>query len=229
MQARVVFWKADELVHACGPGVEPNSFVWKVCYLSHESCVRRDIHAAWMRHSGAWTAFSQWVNTIREASQKSVTPEHALYAARNIVIFIQGGDTLSEKVMEDLSSTEHKSVVDESSSIVLSLLKRECDGAHWHMLSERVRRLTESALQQGLECSRRATHKWLSQAFKRGEQVQPTGGVGKRRRSPSYRWLSETVTETSRQTRNVWRNCMPRVEREWGGEDAIGFVEEINS
>ena len=52
----------------------------------------------------AWKAFGQWVNTIRKASPKSVIPEHALCAARKIVIFIQGGDTISKKVMEDLSS-----------------------------------------------------------------------------------------------------------------------------
>ena len=39
--------------------------------------------------------------------------------------------------MEDLSSAEHKSVVDESSSIVLSLLKRDCVGVRCQMLSER--------------------------------------------------------------------------------------------
>ena len=50
----------------------------------------------------AWKAFGQRVNTIRKASQKSVTPEHALCAARKNVTFIQGGDTLSEKVMKDL-------------------------------------------------------------------------------------------------------------------------------
>ena len=66
----------------------------------------------------AWKAFGQRVNTIRKAS-----PEHALYAARKIIIFFQGGDTLSKKVMEDLSSEERRSVVDESSSIVLSLWK----------------------------------------------------------------------------------------------------------
>ena len=75
----------------------------------------------------AWRAFGFWVNTIRKASPKS--------AARKIVIFIQGGDTLSKKVMEDLSPAEHKSVVDLSSSIVVSLLKREC-----------VRQLSEPAL-----------------------------------------------------------------------------------
>ena len=67
-----------------------------------------------------WKAFGQWVNTIRKASPKSVIPEHALYAARKIVIFIQFGDTLSKKVMEDLCSEERRSVADESSSIVLS-------------------------------------------------------------------------------------------------------------
>ena len=51
----------------------------------------------------------------------------------------EGGDKLSKKVMEDLSSAEHTSVVDESSLLVLSLLKRECVGAHCQMLSERVR------------------------------------------------------------------------------------------
>ena len=39
--------------------------------------------------------------------------------------------------MEDSSLAEHKSVVDESSSIVLSLKKRDCVGAHCQMLSER--------------------------------------------------------------------------------------------
>ena len=77
--------------------------------------------------------------------------------------------------MEDLSSEERRSVVDESSSIVLSLLKRECVSAQCQMLSERVRRLAGRALQKGLECSRRATHKWLCEALK--------GGTG-----PAHRW-----------------------------------------
>ena len=154
---------------------------------------------------GAWKAFDQWVNTIRKAAPKPAIPEHVLYAAR-IVIVIQGGDTISKKVMEDLSSEERRSVVDESSSIVLSLLKREGVGAHCQMLSERVRRLSERALQKWLECSRRAKHKWLCQALK-GGQVQPTGGGRKRTHSPSSHWPPETVKETSRQTRNVQRNC----------------------
>ena len=65
-----------------------------------------------------WKAFGQWVNTIRKAFPKSVIPEHSLYAARKIVMFIQCGDTLCKNVMKDLSSAEHKSVVDESSSRV---------------------------------------------------------------------------------------------------------------
>ena len=55
----------------------------------------------------AWKAFGQWVNTIRKATPKPVTPEHAL-------------KTLGMKVMEDLSSEERRSVVDEGSSVVLS-------------------------------------------------------------------------------------------------------------
>ena len=55
-----------------------------------------------------------------------------------IVTFIQGGGTLSKKGLEDLSSGERRSVVEESSSVVLSLLKREGVGAHCQALSERV-------------------------------------------------------------------------------------------
>ena len=76
----------------------------------------------------SWKAFGRWVNTVRRVSPKSVPPERALYAARKIVTFIHGGDTLDKKVMEDLSSEERWSVrkfVD-----VLSLLKREGVGAH---------------------------------------------------------------------------------------------------
>ena len=70
--------------------------------------------------------------------------ERALYAAGKIVIFIQGGDTLSKQVMEVLSSEERPSVVDESSSIVLSVLKRESVDVHGQELSERVRRFSEN-------------------------------------------------------------------------------------
>ena len=177
----------------------------------------------------AFQAFGQWVNTIRKKSPKSVIPEHALCAARKNVIFIQGGDTLSEKVMEELSSAEHKSVVEESSSIVLSLLKRECVGAHCQMLSERARRLPERALQKGLECSRCATQKWLSQAMK--------GGAG-----PAHRWCGkeDAITKPPLAIRvsqgkftadpqSVAELYAHEWKREWSGEDAIGFVKEINS
>ena len=53
-----------------------------------------------------------------QSEKKSVTPEHALCAARKIVTFIQGADTLSEKVREDLSSEERRSVVEKTSSMV---------------------------------------------------------------------------------------------------------------
>ena len=131
--------------------------------------------------------------------------------------------------MEELSSAEHKSVVDESSSIVLSLLKRECVGDHCQMLSERVRRLSERALQKGLECSRCATHKWLSQAMK--------GGAG-----PAHRWCGkeDAITKLPLAIRDSQGKftadpqCVAELyahewKREWSGEDAIGFVKEINS
>ena len=110
-------------------------------------------------------ACGQWINTIR----KAFPPEHARYAAR----IIRGGDTLSMKVMDDLSATERWSSVEESTLLVLSLLKREGSDAQCHMLTERVRRLAERALQKGLEYSRRATHKWLSQALKGGARPGP--------------------------------------------------------
>ena len=97
----------------------------------------------------AWKAFGQWVNTIRKASPKISFPRTRVVCRQeNCHFFIQGGDTLRKKVMEDLSSAEHKSVVDESSSIVFFLLKHECVGAHCQMPSDRVRRLSERALQK---------------------------------------------------------------------------------
>ena len=54
----------------------------------------------------AWKAFGQWINIIRKAFPVTDPPEHARYAARKIVNFIQGSDTLSMKVMDDLSTTE---------------------------------------------------------------------------------------------------------------------------
>ena len=85
----------------------------------------------------AWKAFGQCVNTIRKASPKPDIPEHALYAARKIVIFSQGGDSFGKKLMEDSSPEERRSVVDESSSIVLSLVKLECVGAQCQLLSDK--------------------------------------------------------------------------------------------
>ena len=111
----------------------------------------------------AWKAFGQWVNTIRKASPKSTIPEHALYAARKLVK--EGGGRF------EFSRAQ-------VSSIAFFLFKRECVGAHCHMLSERVRRLSERALLKGLEFSRGATHKWPSQALK--------GGAG-----PARRWCGK--------------------------------------
>ena len=88
----------------------------------------------------SWKAFGQWVNIIRKASPKTTILEHALYAAHKIVGFIQG----------ITSSEERSSVVEESSSLVLSLHSREGDCGTSQSLSERVRRLSERALQNGL-------------------------------------------------------------------------------
>ena len=131
--------------------------------------------------------------------------------------------------MEDLSSEECRSVVDESSSIVLALLKRECVGAQCQMLSERVRRLSERALQKGPESSGRATHKWLCQASK--------GGAG-----PAHRWCGKEdalpelplVIRDSQGNFTADPQCVAELyahkwKREWGGEDAIGFVKEVTS
>ena len=74
--------------------------------------------------SRAWKAFGQWVNTIRKVPKKNSHSRTRVVCCQKIVIFIQGGDTLSKKLMEDLSLAEPKSVVDESSSIAFSLVKR---------------------------------------------------------------------------------------------------------
>ena len=62
-------------------------------------------------------------------------------------------------------------------------------------------------------------------------EVQPTSGVGKRMHSPSYRLLSGTVKETYF---TAGLQCVAELyahdwKREWGGEEAIGFVKEINT
>ena len=80
--------------------------------------------------------------------------------------------------MDDVSSEERKSVVEESSALVLSLLKRDGDRGIAQSLSERVRRLSERAPQKGLECSSQALFKWLSNALK--------GGAG-----PVHRWCGK--------------------------------------
>ena len=54
----------------------------------------------------------------------------------------------AKKVMEYLS----RSVVEESSSMVLSLLTREGVGVHGQALADRARRMSERALRRGLEC-----------------------------------------------------------------------------
>ena len=91
----------------------------------------------------AWKAFGQWINTIRKALPVTDPPEHARYAARKIVNFTQCSDTLSMKVMDDPSATERWSLVEESTLLVLSFLKREGFGAQCQMLTERVRRSAE--------------------------------------------------------------------------------------
>ena len=71
----------------------------------------------------SWKPFGQWVNTFRRASQKSVPSGTRTVRCKKIITFIQGVDTLSKRVMEDLSSDERGSVGEKSSSMILSLLK----------------------------------------------------------------------------------------------------------
>ena len=84
-------------------------------------------------------------------------------------------------------------------------LKREGSGAQCCMLTERVRPLAERALQKGLEYSRRATHKWLSQALK--------GGAG-----PAHRWRQvETAAD--------WTSCsLPGLRRPFRGVRRVVVV-----
>ena len=131
--------------------------------------------------------------------------------------------------MEDLSPEERKYVVDEGSSIVLSLLKRECVSAPCQMLSELVGRLAERAFQKGVECSRRAPHKWLCQALK--------GGAG-----PAHKWCGkeDALPELPLVIRDRQGNftadpqCVAELyaqewKRERRNEDAVGFSKEIDS
>ena len=97
------------------------------------------------------------------------------------------------------------------------------------MLTERVRRLAERALQKGLEYSRRATHKWLSQALK--------GGAG-----PAHRWcgkedalpdlpliIRDNQGHFTADPQSVAEHCAKEWKREWRDEDTIGFDKETNS
>ena len=123
-------------------------------------------------------------NTIRKASPKSVILEHALYAVSKIVIFIQGGDTLSKKVMEHLSSVERRSVVDESSSIALSLLKRDRCAIVCACAPKRARMLQTCNAQMVVPSIERRCRSSPQVVWERGPC-----------------WLSDK--ETPRQTRNV--------------------------
>ena len=113
--------------------------------------------------------------------------------------------------------------------MVLSFLKREGSGAQCHMLTERVRRLAERALQKGLEYSRRATHKWLSQALK--------GGAG-----PAHRWcgkddalpdlpliIRDNQGHFTADPQSVAEHYAKERKRELRDEDTIGFDKEISS
>ena len=90
-----------------------------------------DIHAAWTRHSGGYRQcrieimeISRPLGQHHSQSVTQISPSRTrILRCKKFVASIQGGDALSKKVMEDLSSAEHKSVVDESSSIVLSLFE----------------------------------------------------------------------------------------------------------
>ena len=97
------------------------------------------------------------------------------------------------------------------------------------MLTERVRRLAERALQKGLEYSRRATHKWLSQALK--------GGAG-----PAHRWcrkedalpdlpliIRDNQGHFTADPQSVAEYYAKEWKREWRDEDKIGFDKETSS
>ena len=177
----------------------------------------------------AWKAFGQWINIIRKALPVTDPPEHARYAARKIVNFIQGSDTLSMKVMDDLSTADRWSLVEESTLLVLSFLKREGSGAQCYMLTERVRRSAQRALQKGIEYIRRATHKWLSQALK--------GGAG-----PAHRWcgkedalpdlplvIRDNQGHFTTDPQSVAEHYAKEWKREWRDVDKIGFDKETCS
>ena len=113
--------------------------------------------------------------------------------------------------------------VEESTLLVLSFLKREGSGAQCHMLTERVRRLVERALQKGLEYSRRA------KALK--------GGAG-----PAHRWcgkvdalpglplvIRDNQGHFTADPQSVAEHSAKEWKREWRDEDTIGFDKETSS
>ena len=108
-------------------------------------------------------------------------------------------------------------------------LKREGSGAQCYMLTERVRRLAERPLQKGIEYSRRATHKWLSQALK--------GGA-----APAHRWcgkedalpdlpliIRENQGHFTADPKSVAEHYAKEWKREWLDVDKIGFDKETSS
>ena len=131
--------------------------------------------------------------------------------------------------MDDLGTMERCSLVEESTLLVLSFLKREGSGAQCCMLTERVRRLAERALQKGLEYSRLASHKWLSQALK--------GGAG-----PAHRWcgkedalpdlplvIRDNQGHFTADPQSVAEHYAKEWKREWRNEDKHGFDKETSS
>ena len=176
----------------------------------------------------AWKAVGQWINTIRRASTVSKLPEHALYATKKIVMFTQSSDSFSTQVMNDLRQDECRSLVDECTLEVLSLLKQLRVDAQCHSLLERGRRWADRALQKGLQISRRATHQWVSQALKDGA-------------GPAHRWCGkgDALAELPLVVRDndghftADPQCVAehdeRMETEWCDGDTIGFNKEIHS
>ena len=97
------------------------------------------------------------------------------------------------------------------------------------MLTERVRRLAERALQKGWEYSRRVTHEWLSQALK--------GGAG-----PAHRWcgkedalpdlpliILDNQGHFTADPQSVAEHYAKEWKREWRDEDTTGFDKETGS
>ena len=132
------------------------------------------------------------------------------------------------KVMDDLNATERWSLVEESTLLVLSFLKREGSGAQCHMLTERVRRLAERS-KKGLECSRRATHKWLSQALK-GGAAQAHRWCGKEDALPDLPLvIRDNQGHFTADPQSVAEHYAKEWKREWRDEDTIGFDQETSS